>query len=368
MRVLEPGDVVDGRFLILEEIGKGGMGVVFRALPLEGGRDVALKTLLPRLADEPTSRARFTREVELIRCLKSPHTVAVDALGWDGEVLYYTMELLEGEPLEAFIRQRGRLPAALALRIAAQILQSLTEAHDQGIIHRDLTPSNIFLCRQAGDPYFVKVFDFGLARHLDTTLPRLTIGGMAMGTLPYMAPEQLLRGQLSPATDLYTVGQLLYEMLAGQNIYNGLNNASIIEHKVQGRFPDPKDTPLADPLGAIIIKALQRDPDRRYRTAEQMRQHMAILGRLLPLHEAEASKAPPARNACGTINRPCDSPPLQSDLVDSDHNAARRPNTAESQLPTSRPTIAALPVVTSPVTRRRSPRTLPSSRPTTGSF
>ena len=259
------------------------MGLVYKARQLDNGREVALKTLHMHLVDDDEARQRFEREISMIQRLQSPHTVAIFDAGIDGTVPYFTMELLDGLPLQRVLGGSGALPARMAVQITLQLLQSLDEAHTLGIMHRDLTPPNVFLCRHSTQIFHVKVLDFGLAKHFNQKgRSRLTGGGVALGTLPYMAPEQLKRGTLGPTTDLYMVGHLLFEMLAGHNLYRGMDNAQIVHHKL-GKLRVPiHGEPMQGPLGSVIHKALQIEQEHRYHNAAQMRQHLAVQARLLP--------------------------------------------------------------------------------------
>jgi hypothetical protein len=273
---LTPGAVVAGRFRIEEKIGEGGFGAVFRATQLNLERQVALKVLQPSLVAHDESIARFYREAKLAQRLEHPNTVRLFDFGrGDDGLPFIAWELLKGRPLEALLRRGPLLPARVA-RIASQVLKSLMEAHSLGVVHRDIKPANIFICNFSGEPDFVKVLDFGIAKALhqdgspSVTAAALTQVGHTLGTLSYMAPEQALGRAIGPAADLYALGLVMSEMLTGELV---MKAESEIEIYRQHLSPSPVSLPpgvLQSPLGAVIHRATQKAPERRHESAAEM--------------------------------------------------------------------------------------------------
>lgn len=214
---LARGTVVAGRYRILDVLGEGGMGTVYRAEQPALHRQVALKVVRPELSADPHMVARFEREALASSRISSPHVVVVHDFGRDdGGLLYLIMELLEGESLADKMDREGAFPVSEALRIARDIARGLEVAHEAGVVHRDLKPDNVFLTRQGG----LKVLDFGIARIVEgpggSTAGNPTMTGTIVGTPVYMSPEAISRAPVGPAADLYALGVLLYEMLAGE--------------------------------------------------------------------------------------------------------------------------------------------------------
>jgi tRNA A-37 threonylcarbamoyl transferase component Bud32 len=208
------GEVIDRRYRIDAELGSGGMGVVYRATHTLIGKQTAIKVLRSQHARDEEAVQRFLQEARLASSIEHPHVVDLSDFGQleDGR-LYYVMELLEGRSLAAEIDLQGPLSPHRALRVALQVARGLGAAHAQGIVHRDLKPDNIFLCRGAGGDDHVKLFDFGIARAGDS---RLTRPGAVLGTPEYMPPEQTMGMAVDGRADLYALGVILFEMLAGK--------------------------------------------------------------------------------------------------------------------------------------------------------
>ena len=212
------GDVIAGRFRLVEEIGRGGFGVVFRAVQLGMQRDVAIKMLHP-VGDEELRaemRERFKREAMMARNLNHPHTIRQYEFGeTESGMMYLVLEFLDGKNLVDVLNQEGALGDERVQNIAAGVLKSLAEAHAQGIVHRDLKPANIMLCEVYGERDYVKVLDFGIAKTVmgDTDL---TANGVALGSPRYMGPE-LLRGDSPvPASDVYSIAITFCEAIMGK--------------------------------------------------------------------------------------------------------------------------------------------------------
>jgi eukaryotic-like serine/threonine-protein kinase len=221
---LQPGTVFAGDFRVVQPLKEGGMGAVYVVEQLSTSKPRALKVLLPELVSEPSMRRRFETEARVGARIRSDHVVEVIASGVDAAsgVPWLVMELLEGEDLEAYARRRGPIPAAEVSAIVEQLCHALGEAHREGIVHRDLKPENICLQRHASG-VVPKVLDFGLAkvrhgeqRPADSTALG-TSAGLLIGTLEYMAPEQVAGDEVSPAWDVWAVTIIAYEMLIGRH-------------------------------------------------------------------------------------------------------------------------------------------------------
>jgi serine/threonine protein kinase len=219
-----------GPYEIGELIGRGGMGEVYRGSDTRLGRDVAIKVLSSHLADDPASLARFRREARAVAALSHPNIVAVFDVGAEGDTHFVVTELLEGETLRT--KLAAPLPTDETLRIATAIADGLAAAHAKGIIHRDLKPENVFLTAAGG----VKILDFGLASMQQSAnafdsiaqTGALTEPGLLMGTIGYTSPEQLAAKPLTPATDVFSFGCVLFEMLQGQMPFKRDSNMEVI--------------------------------------------------------------------------------------------------------------------------------------------
>ncbi|RDV39818.1 hypothetical protein DV096_04440 [Bradymonadaceae bacterium TMQ3] len=268
----EAGDLIGGRFRILEVLGTGGFGTVYRAVQENIGRDVALKFLTPVVAKDPINVERFRREAFHVSQLRHPNTITLYDYGQTEDGLaYMVMEFLEGDALGDIIQSQGGLGWARAAHVYIQVLKSLSEAHRRGLVHRDLKPENIFLCEMFGERDYVKVLDFGVAK---MTLAdsedegdgeeALTRAGRIFGTPLYMAPEQACAEPITPATDVYALGLLLYEMVTGLPPVTGRNRMDVIHKQIRDLVPELSPELEATPMGVLIRKACEKDPTTRY--------------------------------------------------------------------------------------------------------
>ncbi len=281
------GQTVSGRFAVLDHLGDGGMGIVYKARQEPIGRMVALKVLLSSVASDERTTQRFLNEARIISALKSPHTVTLIDFGQtDDGKLYIAMEYLGGGQLTQLMRGR-RLKQVAALEIARQICASLAEAHAQDIIHRDLKPDNVLLDEVEGEDFVVKVVDFGLAKLNLPTDAMLTAPGTRLGTAEYMSPEQAFAQPLDHTTDLYALGVILYEMITGHLPFEAENPmAMYVAHKSQVPAPMSTMAPnlrVDDEVEALVQKLLAKKPAGRPESATAVGiQLEAILGRLRP--------------------------------------------------------------------------------------
>lgn len=280
-----PGTVVAGRYRIEGLLGAGGFGAVYRATQLNLDRAVAIKVLLPDVFDGDGA-ARFKREAELVQRLEHPNTVRLLDFGSHAnEAPFLVFELLKGHTLEEVIRADGPMPPARVARIAAQILKALMEAHGLGIVHRDIKPGNVFLCNFQGEPDFVKVIDFGIAKGSDAgsgASGALTRRGHVVGTPAYMAPEMLLGDEAAAASDLFALGLLMSEALAGKPVFEGSSGAEIARAQVSPAAVPHAPEVLRSPLGPVIHRATQKQAERRHPSAAEMLAHLDAVMRTAP--------------------------------------------------------------------------------------
>lgn len=262
---IEIGNVVAGRYEIMSEVARGGYGIVYRARQLGVDRIVALKRL--RSQSDPSVVQRFMCEMQMIKDLVHPNTIQLIDAGMDDSHMFIVMEYIDGESLHGILRKERRLVPLRAIHIARQVLKSVNEAHRRGIIHRDIKPSNILIRRVIGEPDFVKVLDFGIAKSKDTAGMNLTRSGHVMGTPHYLAPESLLFGEHCYQSDIFAIGLILYEMITGKQALTGTVN-----HVMEALT---KDIPIpgeyaGTTLSYVLQKALARRPSDRYETAAEM--------------------------------------------------------------------------------------------------
>jgi tetratricopeptide (TPR) repeat protein len=267
--VLQINEVLKGRFRIVRFVGKGGMGEVYEAADLELGGQVAIKTLRPELNDDPEFLGRFRREVQLARQVTHPNVCRVFDVGHEtrqGQGLaFLTMEFLDGETLATLLRRQGKLSVADALPIVQQMAAGLGALHDKGIIHRDFKPGNVLVTQSSAGPARAVISDFGLARALEHDATSLSRTGHVLGTPDYMAPEQLLGQPVTPATDIYALGLVMYEMVTGRKAFPGgrpLENA--VQRVVEKPSP-PKShsAEISTEWNSVILRCLARDPADR---------------------------------------------------------------------------------------------------------
>ena len=264
-----------GAYEILESIGAGGMGEVYRARDARLDRDVAVKVLPPRLADDPAALVRFEREAKAVAALSHPAILAIFDFGSVNGVAFAVMELLEGETLRARLDE-GALPLRSAIEYAIQIAEGLAAAHDRGIVHRDVKPGNLFITKADR----IKILDFGLARQTilgaddsgGATVSQHTDPGTVLGTLGYMSPEQV-RGQVAgSASDIFSFGAVLYEMLTGNRAFTGESGADTM-HAILKQDPpsllevNPALPPAVD---RIVRHCLEKRPEQRFHSAHDV--------------------------------------------------------------------------------------------------
>lgn len=295
---------LDGRFLLLERIGAGGMGQVYKAMQLPMERLVAVKVLSPALEAKATSfEARFLREAAVTAQLKHPNTVSVIDYGVTSDGVYFiAMELLEGRTLGRELKAGGPMPWRRAVAITLQVCRSVREAHRIGMVHRDLKPANVMLLDQESDHDAVKVLDFGLAKSfIGDDEVDMTQSGVFVGSPTFMAPEQA-RGEASPQSDIYSIGVLLFHMLAGRPPFESKNSIDVIVQHLQAPVPSVRDVhPAAgvpDELEELVHRCLGKVPEARPASLDEL---MEALRRCVePTFATEVTPRPPSRTPLGS--------------------------------------------------------------------
>jgi Tol biopolymer transport system component len=294
---LAPGTRL-GPYEIVSRLGAGGMGEVFRARDTRLDRSVAVKVLPPEFARNAQLRARFEREAKTISQLNHPHVCTLHDVGSVNGISYLVMELVDGESLAERLT-RGAMPLPDVLRYGAQIADALDRAHRAGVVHRDLKPGNIMITKSGA-----KLLDFGLARsaqpHNDPDAPTqqhpVTSEGMIIGTLPYMAPEQLQGGDVDARADLFSFGAVLYEMVTGRRAFNAANSASLIAAILEHHPPRPSEVQRVTPplLEHVIVTCLAKDRDERHQCAADVAHQLRYIASGGAVAAVEAAK-PAAR-------------------------------------------------------------------------
>ncbi|MEZ4392139.1 MAG: serine/threonine-protein kinase [Polyangiales bacterium] len=279
-------EILSGQFKVLERVGSGGMGAVYRAQQPSMDRFVAVKILHSKFTNRKDLVSRFRREARAMSHLTHPNTAKVYLYGQlEDNACYIVMEYLEGRNLGQLVRQEGPLDPARAVAILVQACGALEEAHQKGIIHRDLKPENIFLCKQGGIENFAKVLDFGLAKVTEREMQPgsliLTQEGMVFGTPEFMSPEQAQGKTLDARSDVYSLAVILYELLTGKLPFDARSPMEFITLHVQAtpiplsvRAPDRSFPPG---LEDVILKAMAKRPEDRYQSAGEFAAHLAAV-------------------------------------------------------------------------------------------
>ncbi len=267
--------LLSGRYRLEGTLGRGGMGIVYRGTDLMMKRPIAVKLI--RAVDgndlDDEIAGRFLREAKNTARLQHEHIIEVFDLGRSDEGMYFVMELLEGESLSARIRRDGALPVMETVHIGRQIAEALQVAHMAGVIHRDLKPANVMLLSRAGDDNFVKVLDFGVAKSAaNAEDTQLTHTGMLVGTVDYMAPEQIMGKPVDGRTDIYALGIVMYKMLSGKSPFRDTGVPALI-HAHMNTMPKPLIEVMPgvpNDLDRVVLRCLAKSPDRRYESMAEL--------------------------------------------------------------------------------------------------
>jgi serine/threonine-protein kinase len=264
----EPFDRVIGRYRVVAKLGRGSMGTVYRAVASDGN-EVAIKVMAPELSDDPDLLERFRREAMTAAAIDHPNITRVYDFGQEGRQLFMAMELLDGADLKAVIEQQAVVAIPVKLTLMEQVARGMAAVHARGFVHRDIKPANIHL-KSNGQ---IKIMDFGLVRLGDSSM---TATGMAMGSPAYMAPEQLRGEKADARSDVFSMGAVFYELLAGQRAFPGKGVAQILMNVIS-----TEPAPLAQispatprPVGAIVERCLKKDQASRYQSAGEL--HAAL--------------------------------------------------------------------------------------------
>ena len=260
-----PGKVLGGRYEVQDKIGTGGMATVYRGRDAVLGRTVAIKTMLPQYATDPSFAARFKQEAQAAAALQSPYIVSIFDWGRDADTYYIVMEYLRGTDLKSGIRKHGALDCKKVAQIGSQIAQALSVAHRHDIIHRDIKPQNIMVQPDGN----IKVMDFGIARAKNS---HLTQDNSVLGTAHYVSPEQTQGHELGPTTDIYSLGIVMYESATGRVPFEGDDAITVALKQVNEQpVPPSQINPNVDPaLESIILKCMQKNPADRYQSADDL--------------------------------------------------------------------------------------------------
>jgi serine/threonine-protein kinase len=263
------GKIVDGRYRVLEVIGRGGMGVVYRVEHLRMGKIAAMKVLHRDLASDPDVITRFEREISK---LHHPHTVQVFDFGTAGDALYLIMEFVRGIDLAQLIQRDGPMPWSRTAPLLAQVCSALQEAHELGIVHRDLKPENVLVTRTAGGRDYAKVLDFGLAKLDQRAAPStMTDRQQIVGTPYFMSPEQIRGDDVDARSDIYSFGALMFELLTGQHLFTGSTAVGVLTKHLTAEPDAPSmraPTAGIDPqVDHVCRKALAKEPAQRWQSA-----------------------------------------------------------------------------------------------------
>ncbi len=285
-----PRPVLNDRYEITSRLGRGGMADVFLATDLLLNRPVAIKALFPEFATDPNFVERFRREAQSAANLNHPNIVSVYDWGTYHNTYYMAMEYVEGRTLADMLRAKGHLSAKQAAEVASEVAAALAFAHRNGVVHRDIKPANILI----GNGGQVKVADFGIARAMNAPVEAgLTQDGAVMGTATYFSPEQAQGAQPDPRSDLYSLGVVMYEMIAGAPPFSGANPVSVAYKQVHDT-PRPLNQIVADipkSYEAIVARLLAKNPDVRYASAEALRDDLARFRRGEPVQALATARA-----------------------------------------------------------------------------
>jgi serine/threonine protein kinase/tetratricopeptide (TPR) repeat protein len=278
IKELTTGSTFAGRYQIIEELGEGGMGRVYRVLDKKLDEEVALKLIRPEVAPDKRTIERFSNELKLARKISHRNIGRMFDLGEERGAHFITMEYVPGENLRSMIRMSGQLGVGTAISIAKQVCEGLTEAHRLGIVHRDLKPSNIMIDREGN----ARIMDFGIARSLAGK--GITGAGVVIGTPEYMSPEQVEGKAADQQSDIYSLGIILYEMVTGQVPFEGDTPIAIgIKHKSEPpRDPRELNAQIPKDLSSVILKCLEKNKNNRYPTAAEVRSELERIEKGIP--------------------------------------------------------------------------------------
>jgi serine/threonine protein kinase/tetratricopeptide (TPR) repeat protein len=286
---LTTGATFAGRYQVIEELGHGGMGKVYKVFDTDIKEKIALKLLKPEIAFDKETVERFSNELKLARKISHRNVCRMFDLGKAEGTTFITMEFVPGEDLKKFIRKSGQLGAGRAVSIFKQVCEGLMEAHHLGVVHRDLKPQNIMVDEDGN----ARIMDFGIARSM--TAKGRTGPGVMIGTPEYMSPEQVEGKDVDPRADIYSLGIILYEMLTGRVPFEGDTAFAVgVKHKSETpRDPRELNPQIPLDLGRLVLKCLEKEKDKRYQSADELRVQLESIERGLPTTEKVALRRTP---------------------------------------------------------------------------
>ena len=336
------GQTLDDKYRLDERLGEGGMGTVYHGTHLLIDRPVAVKVLNPRFVEDEAAQERFRREARAAGRLRHTNAVAVTDFGRTADGLFYiVMELLEGRSLRDVLAREAPLDAARAVSLMLQISAAVAAAHEAQVIHRDLKPGNIFVVQRPHAPAIIKVLDFGIAKLATDAVDGLeqkplTQTGVMIGTPRYMSPEQCDGADLTPASDVYSLGIILYEMLTGTTPFTGPTPLSVaLKHSSeQPRAPREFVASIPAELETLVLHALEKKPGQRPPDAGAFRRELYATAQLLGLEHAEGFSAP-TLDSLRDAGVETPSGRLVIDIERLREGRAARPKTTEAQAPTT---------------------------------
>jgi serine/threonine-protein kinase len=318
------GQVLEGKYRLMRQLGEGGMGVVWAAEHVRLGRALAVKLLRADLAENPRTLQRFHQEAVAASRIGNPHIVEVIDLGTaPNNAPFIVMELLEGQTLYDLLQDQPVLPIGRAVDIVCQVLSGLAAAHAKNIVHRDLKPANVFLTRYGSREDFVKIVDFGVSKILDSDA-QLTRSGALLGTPTYMAPEQIMaRQRLDHRVDLWAAGVILYMALTGRRPHEAPTRNELLVRIVNSDVKPlrPLRREVDEQLEQIVLRALQRDKARRWSTAQEFRDALLpyrVQQGLAPgagRSTLAGGSVPPGRGSAGPLPTPSAPPAVEDQTV-----------------------------------------------------